>query len=196
MKHVDVSQFQFDNDLKFIELQKKVAALVDEESRLSARLIDATNRQRQMQAKIDAINIKILLGQATERDAQLARAERDHADEEMVTLRAALMEVKERARGAHDAQTKLESTLRVECRQRAMVAYRAKVEKLAPLLMEARQISNEMGELFQFVNVPGIPGPVDALRATDRDIATGNGSLGAWFRDRDRFEWANFGASQ
>lgn len=191
---VDVSRFRFDSDPKLLEFNKNVSALAADQSRLSARLVDATNRERQAQEKLNGINIKILLGGANEEDARRARQERDDVEQETIALRAALAEIGERAGAAQTAQSELEATLKADCRRRAMVAYRAKAKELAPLLMTARDICRDMGALYEFVNVVGIPGTMPSLRATDHDLATGNGELGRWFADLESFDWASYGA--
>lgn len=190
-KQNTVASFRFDQDPRFVDLGEKVDALKEQQSTLRNKLIDATARLRQVQTLGETLNVKILLGEATEQDAQSARAEGDRINEEMTALRGAMAIGKERMGAAEAAQATLTATLKAECHQRAMIAYRATVDRLKPLLLEAARLNRELFQVFEFVNLPGVPGPFHELRLNDDRLNT---KLGYWLTEAETFKWKEHGA--
>ena len=178
-----------EEDPKFKEAVSRITALEKSLKASNRKLDDAANRQRQVQSAMTAVNIDILLGKATEADADRLKAERENIDGEMTKLRASILETQERLRGTKAALAQLEAELRRAARQRSMVAYRDAVERLTPLLKEASMINEEMWGHFDQVNLPGLPGPWSDLRNI-RDL----GRLHRWLEEARTFDWAEYGA--
>jgi hypothetical protein len=92
---------------------------------------------------------------------------------------------------AEAAQATLTATLKVDCRRRAMIAYRAAVDEMKPVLLKAAKLNRELSEVFEFVNLPGVPCPFRELELHDDRLNT---TLGYWLTKAETFEWEEHGA--
>ncbi len=181
--------FRIEDDERFIGAQEKIDVLEKKLGDFSNKLDGAAARQRQVQSSLEALNIKVLLGEATERDLERLVAERTTIDKEMATLRAGVVETRDRLKDTREASEAIQSALRRDARCRAMVAYRDAVTRMAPLLQEASTINEELVLIFDHVNLPGLPGPWQGLR----NIREGSEYF-HWCKQAEKFDWSEYGA--
>jgi chromosome segregation ATPase len=181
--------FNIEDDQRFIGAQEKIAGLEKQLGDFNDKLSTTTERQRQVDGGLAALHVRVLLGEATERDVTRLEAERATIVKEVATLRTGIVETRERLQAMREASALIQSELRRDARRRAMFAYRDAVKRLTPLLKEASAVNEELVRLFDHVNLPGLPGPWQGLR----NIREGSQYF-HWCKDAEKFDWSEYGA--
>lgn len=166
-----------DQQLEQIGSQRRSNA----ESRLAANA-----RKRQADALVDDLLVKVILGEASDKDVSAAKRARADAAQEEEARAKADSELETRKRALVVAREAAERSARMAARSRGLAAYKAVSEELAPILVKASALSHELQRLLEEspINLPGLPGSWPELRRFGHDD-----QLERWLREVKSFDW-------